>query len=278
MVPALTGYIYVVLWPAVQGSIFAFTDWNGLTSDFSFVGLDNFIKVIQDSAATRAITNTIVLAVVVTVLQNLVGLFLALGLNSKVKSRGVLRTVFFAPVVLTPLVAGYIWSYLLAPRGAVNDMLETVGLGQFKQDWLGNPDTALGAICVTLIWQFAGYSMVIFLSGLQAIPQEINEAAVLDGAGPIRRLVSVTLPLLNGAIVINLLLTMIGGLGQFAHVYIMTNGGPFGSTETISTLILRKAFQTGDFPYGIALGVVMALIVGVFAITQYRLTLRQVDE
>jgi raffinose/stachyose/melibiose transport system permease protein len=278
LVPGAGIYLYIVIWPTLQGAVFAFTDWNGLTSDFEFIGFENFLRVFRDEDAITAIRNTLVLAVIVTSIQTIFGLLLALGLNTRLKSRNLLRTIFFMPVVLTPLVAGYVWSYLLAPRGAINSVLESVGLGFLAHDWLGDPATALGAICATIIWQFSGYSMVIFLAGLQNIPEELNEAALIDGAGPFRRFFSVTLPLLNGSTVIVLLLTMIGSLNQFAQVFVMTEGGPFGSTETISTLILKKGFQAGDYPYGTALGVIMALIVGAFAIIQYRSTTRQVTE
>lgn len=278
LLPGLVIYLFVVIWPTIQGAVFAFTDWNGLTSDVAFVGFDNFARVFRDEDAVSAIRNTLVLAFVVTLFQSVIGLLLALGLNKKLKSRNVLRTVFFLPVVLTPLVAGYVWSYLLAPQGAINVLLESVGLGFLSHDWLGDPATALMAICVTIIWQFSGYSMVIFLAGLQAIPDELMEAAVIDGAGPFKRFTDVIFPLLNGSVVVVLLLTMISSLNQFAQVYVMTKGGPFHSTETISTLILKKGFQAGDYPYGTALAVVMAIIVGIFAIIQYRVTAKKVNE
>lgn len=278
LLPGGIAYVFVVIWPTLRGATYAFTDWNGLTDAVDFVGFGNFARIFRDEDAVHALRNTLVLAVVVTAFQTPCGLLLALGVNRRLRARNLLRTVFFMPVVLTPLVSGYVWSYLLAPQGAVNETLESVGLGTLAHDWLGDPATALGAISLTIIWQFSGYTMVIYLAGLQGIPEELEEAALIDGAGPIRRFFSVTLPLLNPSTVITLLLTMIGSLNQFAQVYVMTKGGPFGATETISTLILRKGFQAGDYPYGTALGVVMALIVGLFAIAQYRATTRKVTE
>lgn len=277
LIPAIVFYAFVVIVPAAQGALYAFTDWNGVTSGFGFVGLDNFVRAFAEEGAWRAVTNTIALAVIVLVLQNGIGLLLAVGLNSAVKSRYVLRVIFFAPVILTPLVAGYIWSYLLTPRGAINTTLEAIGLGAFRQDWLGDPQFALFSVCIAIVWQFSGYSMIIFLAGLQAIPAEITEAAVMDGAGPVRRFVSITLPLLNGAIAINLLLSLISGLSQFDQVYVMTGGGPSGATSTLSIVIFREGFQLGDYPYGTALSLVLALFVGVAAVVQYRLTSRKFD-
>ncbi|MFT4029265.1 MAG: sugar ABC transporter permease [Protaetiibacter sp.] len=276
-IPALAIFLFVIIIPSIQGIALSFTDWNGITDDFAFVGLKNFIRIFNDPRATGALQNTLVLAVTVTVVQNVLGLLLALGVNGKVRSRHFLRIIFFTPVVLTPLVAGYIWGYLLSPRGTVNQALEALGFGFLKQTWLGDPRFALASICVAIIWQFAGYSMVIYLAGLQAIPAEVTEAALLDGAGPVRRLVSVTLPLINGAVVITLLLTLIGSLSQFDQVMAMTGGGPGNATQTISTSIYRIGFAAGDYPYGIALAVVMTIFVAAAAALQYRLTLRKVE-
>lgn len=273
--PAIAIYVFIVVWPSLRGGFFSFTDWNGLGDDWAFVGFQNFVDVFNDRAARAALLNTIILAVVATVVQNAIGLALALGLNSVIKSRYVLRVVFFAPVVLTPLVAGYVWSYLLSPSGAVNEALRAVGLGALAQDWLGDPRFALASIIVAIVWQFSGYSMVIFLAGLQAIPDEITEASIIDGAGPWRRFWSVTLPLLNGAVVINVMLSLIGGLKQFDQVVAMTGGGPGTATETISTLIYKNAFALGEYPFSVALAVVMTILIAGLAAVQYRLTSRK---
>jgi raffinose/stachyose/melibiose transport system permease protein len=277
VLPAAATFAFTVIVPSLQGFAYSLTDWNGISPDIRFVGFENFARIFSDGRAAAPIVNTVILAVVVLVFQNFFGLLLALGLNKLVKSRHVLRVVFFVPVVLTPLVAGYVWSYLLSPRGAINGFLDGVGLGALTHDWLGSPDTALLAVCAAVVWQFSGYSMVIFLAGLQAIPAEVSEAALLDGAGPVRRLRSVVLPLINGAIVINLLLTLVGTLGQFDQVMAMTSGGPGNATQTISTTIYKVGINAGDYPYGIALSVVMAGMVAVAAVAQYRLTSRKVD-
>ncbi|MFD0469724.1 carbohydrate ABC transporter permease [Nonomuraea thailandensis] len=273
--PAISIYLFIVVVPSANGALFSFTDWNGLRPDWSFVGLDNFTSVFSDRTALDALVNTLTLAAAATVVQNVVGLLLALGVNSMVKSRYVLRVIFFAPVVLTPLVAGYVWSFLLSPNGAVNDALRAVGLGGLAHDWLGDPDTALYAIVLEIVWQFSGYSMVIYLAGLQAIPAEVLEAATIDGAGAWSKFRRVVLPLLNGAVVINVMLCLIGGLKQFDQVMAMTGGGPGTATETISTAIYKSAFALGDFPFSIALAVVMTVVIAVLAAVQFRLTQRK---
>ncbi|WP_075737019.1 carbohydrate ABC transporter permease [Streptomyces acidiscabies] len=266
--PALLLFAFVVLVPGARGVYYAFTDWDGLDPSFSFVGLGNFADMLDDPDALAAVRHTLLIAVSVTVVQNGLGLLLALGVNSAIKSRNLLRVLLFAPAVITPIVTAYLWRNLLGPDGAVNSAL---GGGQ---DWLGDPDLALWSVVGVVVWQFAGYSMVIFLAGLQSIPQEIHEAAQLDGAGPVRRFWSVTRPLLAPALTINLMLSVIGGIKLFDQVYALTGGGPGHATDTISTLIYKDAFTLGEFGYSIALAVVLTIIVAVVSTGQYALLAR----
>ncbi|MGG7449716.1 carbohydrate ABC transporter permease [Plantibacter auratus] len=277
VVPALAMYAVIVLWPNLQGFFYSFTDWDGLGSTWSFQGVQNFIGALQDPGTLRAIGNTFLITVIVTVLQNVVGLLLALGLNTQVKSRYVLRLVFFLPVVLTPIVAGFLWKYLLSPTGTVNGALDAIGLGALKQDWLGDPSIAIFSICAAIIWQGAGYSMVIYLAGLQGVPEETLEAAAIDGAGSFRRTTSIVIPLINGAIVVNVLLTLISTLKQFDTVFAMTKGGPAGSTETMATIVYKTAFTYLQYPTALAQGVILTIVVGVIAFAQFRITQRKGD-
>ncbi|MEU9191168.1 sugar ABC transporter permease [Streptomyces sp. NPDC048484] len=269
MAPALLLFAFVVLVPSARGVYYAFTDWDGLDPHYSLVGLGNFADMFHDADAIQAIWHTVLIAVAITIVQNAVGLLLALGVNSAIRSRNLLRVFLFAPAVITPIVTAYLWRNLLGPEGAVNSLLGTVGLGAWRQDWLGNPDLALWAIVGVIVWQFAGYSMVIFLAGLQSVPQEVHEAAALDGAGPVRRFWSVTRPLLAPAFTINLMLSIIGGIKLFDQVYALTGGGPGHATDTLSTLIYKDAFTLGEFGYSIALAVVLTIIVAVASTGQY---------
>ncbi|MET4924402.1 sugar ABC transporter permease [Streptomyces sp. PSRA5] len=267
--PAMLLFAFVVLVPSTRGVYYAFTDWDGLDPDFSFVGLDNFGAMFRDPDAMQAIWHTLLIAVAVTVIQNAFGLLLALGVNSVIKSRNVLRVFLFAPAVVTPIVTAYLWRNLLSPDGAVNSLLRAVGLASWEQDWLGDPDIALWSVVGVVVWQFGGYSMVIFLAGLQSVPREIYEAADIDGAGPVRRFWSVTRPLLAPALTINLMLSIIGGIKLFDQVYALTGGGPGHATDTLSTLIYKDAFTLGEFGYSIALAVVLTIIVAVTSAGQY---------
>lgn len=262
-------FAFVVLVPSVRGVYYAFTDWDGLDPAFSYIGLDNFGEMTRDPAAKQAIQHTLLIAVSITIIQNGIGLLLALGVNSTIKSRNVLRVFLFAPAVITPIVTAYLWRNLLGPDGAVNSLLAAVGLTSWQQDWLGDPQLALWSVVGVIVWQFAGYSMVIFLAGLQSVPKEITEAAEMDGAGPVRRFWWVTRPLLAPAFTINLMLSIIGGIKLFDQVYALTNGGPGHATDTISTLIYKDAFTLGEFGYSIALAVVLTVIVAVVSTGQY---------
>ncbi|WP_458115944.1 carbohydrate ABC transporter permease [Arthrobacter sp. D2-10] len=275
ILPAAALYAFAVVVPSVRGSAYAFTDWDGISSTVNWIGFEQFTRMLSDPNAVTAIKNTLLIAVAVTVIQNVLGLLIALGVNSRIKSRNVLRVTIFAPVVITSIAVGFLWKNLFNPAGGINEALESVGLGALGQNWLGNPDVALWAIICVAIWQFVGYSMVIFLAGLQGVPDELLEAAAIDGAGPIRRFWSVIRPMLAPAITINVMLSIIGGLKMFDQVFVMTQGGPGGATNTISTLIYSNAFQLGRFGYGAALAVVLTIFVALVSAIQYRLLNRK---
>lgn len=271
-VPALVFYAFSVLVPSVQGIGYAFTNWSG-AGPAKFVGLDQFAKIFADPAAVGALWHTLFIAIANMVLQNVIGLLLALGVHSRIKSRNVLRVFFFAPAVVAPVATAYLWQYLLSPTGPLNSILGFVHLGSI--DWLGNEDVVLWSVVLVVIWQFAGYSMVIFLAGLEGVPPELLEAAALDGAGPVRQFWSVIRPLLAPAITINLMLSIIGGLKLFDQVYILTGGGPGDASQTISTLIYRNAFQFSEFSYSIAMAVLLTVLVAVISAIQYGALSRQ---
>jgi raffinose/stachyose/melibiose transport system permease protein len=269
MAPALLLFAFVVLVPSARGVYYAFTDWDGLDPDFSFIGLENFTDMMSDPDALQSIWHTLLIAVAITVIQNGIGLLLALGVNTMIRTRNVLRVLLFAPAVVTPIVTAYLWRNLLGPDGAVNSLLGALGLASWRQDWLGDPDLALWMIVLVVVWQFAGYSMVIFLAGLQSVPREIYEAAAIDGSGSFRRFWSIIRPLLAPAITINLMLSIIGGIKLFDQVYALTGGGPGHATDTISTLIYKDAFTLGEFGYSISLAVVLTVIVAIVSAGQY---------
>lgn len=272
VVPALVVYAAIVLYPSLSGVFYAFTDWTGIGSGMHVTGLANFRTLLSDDRALGALRNTLLLAVAIVVVQNGIGLLLALGVHTRIKSRTVLRAVFFAPVVVSPVMVAFLWKYVYnpAPTAGLNGILGAVGLGALRQDWLGDPRLALWSVAVMVIWQNAGYSMVVFLAGLEGISPDLREAAMLDGAGPFARFRHVIWPLLAPAATINVMLSTIGGLKLFDQVFAATDGGPGYSTETLSTVLYKDAFVFGKFGYSTAVALVLALFVAAVSLVQLR--------
>lgn len=278
LAPAGLLLLAFVLVPSVLGGLFAFTNWNGLSWNFDWVGVQNFATFAQDPGAYGALLHTLVITVVVVIGQNLLGLLLAVALNSSIKSRNVLRVLFFAPVLVTPVIIAYLWGFIFSANGPMNAFLAAIGLGEFRQVWLGNPDLALWGVIMVILWQFSGYLMVIYLAGLQSVPDELVEAARLDGAGSVRIFFAVTLPFLKPAVVIGILLVTIGGLKTFDQVWVLTGGGPGTATQTLATIVYQTAFEFGRYGYATAIALVMTVLIIIFSLIQVRITRRRADD
>lgn len=271
--PALLVYALVVLYPAISGVFYAFTDWSGIGEDMSFVGLANFRTLLGDEQAMGSIGNTLLLTLAIVAVQNGIGLLLALGVHAKLKSRALLRVIFFAPVVVSPVMVAFLWKYIYNPDPSAG----LNGLLGLDVNWLGDPSVALWSVAGMVVWQYAGYSMVIFLAGLEGVPKELHEAAMIDGAGTVQRFRYVTWPLLAPALTINMMLSTIGGLKLFDQIFATTNGGPGYATETLSTVLYKQAFVFGKFGYSTAIALVLALFVAAVSLIQvYYLRSREV--
>ncbi|MPY55633.1 carbohydrate ABC transporter permease [Streptomyces spongiae] len=268
LVPGLLLLVTARYVPTILGANYAFTDWNGLSSVYNIVGLDNFVAIINGQDSRQALVNTLVLAVTVVIAANVLGLSLALALDSAIKTRNLVRAVFFAPAVLSPLATAYIWRYIFQVDGPLNHLLGAVGLDSWGRSWLADPTWAQWAVAVVVVWQFTGLSMIIYLTGLQSIPAELAEAAAVDGAGPWRRFRRITLPLLAPATTIALTLTTIMALGIFDQVVALTGGGPVGKTATLSTVMYEQTFSLGRFGYGTALALILTLVITLASVTQ----------
>jgi raffinose/stachyose/melibiose transport system permease protein len=275
--PGIFALVAFTLVPVVAGGLYAFTDWRGL-GDAHWIGLDNFRQILDDPLTRGALWHTLVFGGALVVLTNAVGLALALGLNRTLKSRNLLRAVFFLPVILSPLAVSYVWQYILDPSGPVNMVLGDVGLGSWQRAWLGDPGWALISVLAVLVWQQSGLAMVIYLAGLQSIPDDLVEASAVDGASPWFRLRKITLPLLRPAFIIASTLTLIFGLRVFDQILGLTAGGPVGATETLATQVWKQSFADGRFGYGAALSVVLTLIIGTLALLQLVVLRRQEPE
>ena len=271
---ALPGIILVIAIHYVAtaiGGFFAFTDWSGI-GDFSWIGLDNFVKIFKDPSKIGALSNTLFLAFASVILSNIAGLALALGLNRGLKSRYVLRVLFFMPVVLSPLAVSYIWKFIFDFNGPINLVLRAIGLEEFAKPWVADPTWAIWTVLIVIVWQNTGFAMVIYMAGLAAVPVEIEEAAAIDGANLWQRFWNVTLPSIRPAVAIATTLGLVNGLRVFDQIMALTAGGPAGATETLATQVYKQSFALGNFGYGAALALVLTLIILAFALVQQRVS------
>jgi raffinose/stachyose/melibiose transport system permease protein len=250
------------------GAWYAFTDWNGISATANWVGLRNFRDLFESEVARSALWHTLELAAVYVVVVNVIGLALALALNRTVRSRNLLRALFFAPVVLSPLATAFIWRFIFDFRGPVNGFLHAVGLSSWERPWLGDPGVALWVVAAVFVWQNVGLTMSFYLAGLQGIPEELDEAAAVDGASMFLRLRAVTMPMLAPAMTISIAFTTIQAFRIFDTVVGLTNGGPGTATETLTTQLFSQGFAANRFGYAAAFALVLVGLIAAVSITQ----------
>ncbi|MEU1164366.1 sugar ABC transporter permease [Streptomyces sp. NPDC005921] len=264
LLPAIAVYSVFMLYPLVRGVYLSFTDSLG-GPVANFVGLDQYRAMADDPAISAALWHTVLYAVVVVVVQNGLGLLFAAMLFRRPGVRKVLNVVLLTPTLISPVMAAFIWSYLFAPDGGLNGLLDAIGLGSLRHVWLGDPHTALYAVAAVNVWMFTGYSCAIFLASYMSMPTELLEAAALDGASGWRRFRSIEWPLLAPALTVNVTLSLIGSLKVFEFPLVLTNGGPAGATDTLTLLVYRNIFGGGKFALGVALSVLLLVTVVVLS-------------
>ncbi|WP_413353813.1 carbohydrate ABC transporter permease [Microbacterium sp. 1P06AB] len=270
--PAMLVFAVFFIIPVIRTAILSLTDQSNFRPDVSFVGLENYAEALTNPQIVAGIQHSLVYAVAVVILQNLIALPIALLLHSKIPFRGGFRTIFFGPAVLSVLVVGYLWSYIFSSNdyGLLNLLLRSIGLENVN--WLGDPSLALGSIIATQVWQWFGYQMVIYLAALQTINTDLYEAAALDGAGRWKSFLTVTLPGLIPAFQITIVTGLISGLKVFDVVISMTNGGPGFATETVLTLMYRK-FSEGNYGLAASFGIlflIVSLLIGGLLLRVFR--------
>ncbi|MCD9021515.1 carbohydrate ABC transporter permease [Cohnella silvisoli] len=270
LVPALMFYLAFYLLPTLSSGYYSLTDWDGVKS--RFIGLDNYREMLNDRMIVASFRNTLLYTVGITVLQNGIGLLAALLLVRKFRGVNAMRTMIFMPYIFSTLLIGYVWGFILEPNiGIVNNVLDALHLGELKQGWLSEPSLARWMIVLVTVWQCLGYSMVIFIAGLQGIPKDLYECGDLDGAIGWRRFWNITFPLIAPAFTINVILCLIGDLQLFNQIFALTGGGPGYSTESIATMIYHLGFGNGvRWGYGSALSV--TLFVSILALTTVMVT------
>ena len=257
--PAVAVFITFFILPLVFTIRYSFYNWTNFSPDVFFVGLKNYKKLFSDITIIGGIKNSLTYAFFTVLLQNLISLPVAVVLNTKFKGKNFFRATFFCPAVLSTLVVGYLWKYILSASdfGFVNQVLNQLGVGTVN--FLGNGKLALVSIIFTQVWQWFGWSMVIYLGNLQSISDDLYEAASIDGASTLRKFWHITIPGLAPAIKINLVTGIISGLKVFDVVLSMTNGGPAHKTDTILSLMFAK-FSEGNYGYASSFGIMFLIV------------------
>lgn len=259
-IPAIVLFLVFVIYPFLHGIRISFTNWNGYSQTMKFVGMDNYVRLFQDANVRTALVNTLVYGIASTIIQNVLGLAYALFLNTKFKGRSIVRTVIYMPVMIAPLIMGYIMYFLFQyDGGALNDIIML--LGHEPVDLLANSSAAIAIIVMVNSLQFVGVSMVIYLAGLQNVPNMYYEAAMLDGASSWQRFKHITFPLLMPAISSSTILNLIGGLKLFDLVMALTSGGPGFTTHSLSTLVTNQYFSAQSAGYASAIGIFAFLLI-----------------
>jgi len=263
-VPAITLVILFYVIPNVLNFVLSFTDWSSRRPNPSFIGTARFSELAGDEDVWDALGTTLRFAVMVMVIENIVALLLALGLEKPSRFNTVMRTVFFLPVLISPLAAGYVFLSILQTQGALNAILGAgtalVGLPVPQIEWLANTTWTLVLIAFIHAWKFGGIHMLVYIAGLKAIPHEVIEAARIDGASRWDLIRRVKMPLLAPAFTFNIALTLIGALSIFDIVIATTRGGPARSTEVLN-MVVFSVFGTGRFSYATAVSLVLFVVI-----------------
>jgi raffinose/stachyose/melibiose transport system permease protein len=262
LAPALAVYCVFAVYPMLNVVVLSFMRWNGLTATSHFIGIDNYVAVFtQDPVFWTAARNTILWTAMSVVFPPAIGFALALALNQNILGRGPLRALFYMPVIIAPIAVATMWRWMYDPFfGLFNAVLTALGLQGLIQDWLGDRNIALYSMFVAYVWQTVGFSLVLFLAGLQNVSTTLVEASRVDGASRFQVFRYVTLPALRPSITIVLILSIINSLKAFDIVYGMTQGGPAQSTQMLALWAFTQAMQLGDFGRGAAISVVLLLI------------------
>jgi raffinose/stachyose/melibiose transport system permease protein len=269
LAPALVLYLLLVIAPVVQAMYYSGFDWNGLGALEDFVGLGNFERAFSEDVFLGALKHNGILVLLSLVLQLPFALGLALILNARLRGRGLLRVLFFAPFVLSEVVTGVIWTLILQPRGLADALVPV------QQEWLADPGIVLYTLFVVISWKYFGFHMILYLAGLQQIPRELEEAAEIDGATKLQVLRYVTLPLLGPTIRVSAFLSIIGALQLFDLIWVMTGGGPVNASNTMATYMIDWSFQRFQFGYASAVAVILLVISLLFALLYQRFVLRR---
>jgi len=263
--PAILLFTLFTLYPLISGVMLSSTNWDGYSVERAFVGLANYLRLLTDSVFQTSLINTFIYGIGSTILQQILGLGLAMLLDRPIRGRNIARAIIYLPVLVSPVIMGTMYYLLLSYNtGGLNDIV--VALGGERTAWLGAANSGIVIILLVNSLQFVGISMVIYLAGLQSIPTSYLEAAALDGASGWKRFINITLPLLQPAFATSIVLNLIGGLKLFDVIRVLTGGGPGYTTNSVSTLISISYFNNQSAGYASAMGVVLFVIIAMLTL------------
>ncbi|MFD9541890.1 carbohydrate ABC transporter permease [Streptomyces sp. NPDC060022] len=275
--PAIIMFLTFVILPVALAAFYGFYRWKGYGAPTDWVGLDNYKLILTDPAFQQVLWHTFLILVLSLVIQGPFAIVLALLLNQKIRGRSFIRVLIFVPYVVSEVIVGTGWSLMLQTNGAVNDLLQHVGLGFLQAEWLSDPKLAIWTLMGIISWKYIGFAVILMLAGLQSIPEELFEAARIDGASYWQIQRRITLPLLGPTIRIWVFLSIIGSLQLFDLVYIIW--GPYvagtAGTSTMAIYMVAQGRNAGNYGYGSAIAVVMFLISLVVALIYQRFVLRR---
>jgi len=274
--PALLLVIVFVYIPIVQNFYFSFFNMSSYSSSITFIGLQNYIKIFSDGIFYTALKNNIFYAIISLIFQVGFGLFLAILLESGAvsnKLRTFFRSIYFVPSVISITVVSLLFQFVYNPEmGILNGILDAMGLSSLTHAWLGESQTAIFSIIAMSQWQYVGYIMMLFIVAIQKIPEELYEAADIDGATGLQKALLITIPQVRDMTLVTSVITIIGAFKVFAEVYVMTSGGPGTASHVLGTYLYRSAFINDEMGYASAIGVIIFVITIVLSILQTRLS------
>lgn len=270
--PGLLLYSIFFLYPTASALFYSFTDWDGLSDTYQFIGTQNYERALTgDSVFRKTVGNNMKFMLMVVIFQTLAALVFALIVLKNTKTNLFLRALYFFPTILSSVSVAFIWSFIYDPSlGILNQILELAGLDFLKQNWLGNSDIAIYSLAVTQIWFHAGQMLIIFVAGLQAIPEDLYEVARIEGASKWQTFQKVTWPLLAPSATIVIAYTTIQSFKAFDLVFAMTGGGPNNSTQIIATYIFDVAFRSYNFGYASSISVLFMIIIAAITFLQFK--------
>ena len=274
--PALLLIAMFMLVPIIQAVRFSVYNWKGFGPLVDFVGLQNYVRVLQNEVFTDALVHNLIIIAGSIIIQLPLGLAIALLLNRKMKIQGLLRTIIFVPYVLSEVIAGVVWFQLLQPQyGLIDTVLSKLGIQGPAQGWLGTPDLALWTVLIVLTWKYLGLAVILFLAGLQGVPDELYEAAQIDGASWWQIQRKITIPLLGPTLRTWGFLSMVGSLQLFDMVWILTGGGPANSTTTMATFLVSEGTKRQNFGVASAASVILFIVALILAVSYQQFILKR---